>query len=212
MKKLLVILIFTIFAIGGNYSCASENVTGETPVIEASVEYNWVNLEQAERDAKVKYFHERLFGDGKAVNLSRKEFRSQYKDFLKDTKSRTHYRLISNDVKETAEFNMSGFFRQYKSNLILYSYALQPKNDLKHIYYYSALGTLAYLDNIEGDYPNFPYTSKQYRANGKLAGVIYFENQDLQYVYKPNGEFKGIWLKDKMFDSKGKEILTRSNW
>ncbi len=212
MKKYLFILLFALLSYSTNCTYASEDISKDIPVLEASVQYDWVNLEQAERDAKVKYFYERLFGDGNAVNMSRKEFRKSYKDFLKDAKTRTHYRLISNDVKESSEFNMSGFFRQYKSNLILYSYALQPKKDLKHIYYYSALGTLAYLDNIEGDYPNFPYTSKQYRANGKLAGVIYFENQDLQYVYKPNGEFKGIWYKDKMYDRKGKEILTRSNW
>ena len=212
MKKYLILLLFAMLF--GRLNCvyANEEVLQDTPIIEASVSYDWVNMAQAERDAKVKYFHERLFGDGSAVNIPRKEFRNQYKAFLKDAKSRTHYRLISNDVKETREFNMSGFFRQYKSNLILYSYALQPKKDLKHIYYYSAIGTLAYLDNIEGDYPNFPYISKQYRASGKLAGVIYFENQDLQYVYKPDGEFKGIWYKDKMFDRKGKEILTRSNW
>ena len=212
MKKIIALLMFLFMINFGVYSMAAEETSEETPVIEASVQYDWVNLEQAERDAKIKYFHERLFGDGNAVNISKKEFRNQYKAFLKDEKVKTHYRLITNDVKETNEFNMSGFFKKYKSYMLLYSYALQPKNDLKHIYYYSAMGTLAYLDNIEGDYPNFPYTSKQYRANGKLAGVIYFENPDLQYIYKPNGEFKGIWFKEKMYDKKGKEILTRTNW
>lgn len=212
MKKLLFTLLFVFVSYTANYTYASENISQDTPVLAASIQYDWVNLAQAERDAKVKYFHERLFGDGNAVNLSRKEFRKLYKDFLKDEKTKTHYRLISNNVTESVDFNMSGFFRQYKSKPILYSYALQPKKDLKHIYYYSALGTLAYLDDIEGEYPNFPYISKQYRSNGKLAGVIYFETPDLQYVYKPNGEFKGLWFKDKMYDTKGKEILTRSNW
>jgi hypothetical protein len=215
MKKILIFLALTIFINGGNYSCASEatqSVQEETPVIEASVQFDWINMEQAQRDAKIKYFHEKLFGDGSVANMSRKEFRKTYKDYLKDKNYKTHYRLITNGVQETKEFNMSGFFRKYKSQSILYSYALQPKEDLKHIYYYSAMGTLAYIDDLEGDYPNFPYISRQYRANGKLAGVIYFEDTDLQYVYKPNGKFRGLWYKEKMLDEKGKEIMTRSNW
>ncbi|MBR6098643.1 hypothetical protein IKP85_02745 [bacterium] len=215
MKKILILLLLIIFVNGGNYSYANEtaqDVQEETPVLEASIQYDWLNIEQAQRDAKILYFHERLFGDGKAVNMKRKEFRKTYKNFLKDEKYKTHYRLIVNGVQETKDFNLSGFFKNYKSNVILYSYAMQPKNDLKHIYYYTAFGSLAYMDILEGDYPNFPYISRQYRANGQLAGVIYFENHDLQYVYKPNGEFKGLWFKDKMYDRKAKEILSRSNW
>ena len=107
---------------------------------------------------------------------------------------------------------MAGFFKKFGGDNVLYSYALQPKEDMKHAYYYSALGHLAYVDNISDNYPNFPYYSKQYRANGKLAGAIYFESRDMQYTYDPKGKFKGVWYKEKMYDINGKEILSRTNW
>ena len=131
---------------------------------------------------------------------------------MKDENYRAHYRQISAGRKETAEENMSGFFTKFRGQEILYSYAIQPKKDLRHVYYYSAKGNLAYVDDISENYPNFPYHSKQYRSNGKLAGVIYFETRNIQYMYAPNGKFKGIWFKDKMYDANGKELMTRTNW
>lgn len=91
-------------------------------------------------------------------------------------------------------------------------YAIKYNNTPEHVYYYNGLGTLRYVDEMSDNYPNYPYFSKQYRSNGKLAGAIYFVSKDLQYVYKPNGNFKGVWYRDKMFDSEAKLILTRTNW
>ena len=42
-----------------------------------------------------------------------------------------------------------------------------------------------------------------------MSVVIYFESKDLQYTYAPDSNFKGVWYKDSMYDSKGKKILTR---
>ena len=89
---------------------------------------------------------------------------------------------------------------------------LPDKNNPKFVYYYSAFGKLIYVDISSDQYPNFPYYSRQYRANGKLSGAIYFVSKDLQYVYEPDGKFKGVWYKDKMFDRNAKQILTRNNW
>lgn len=196
----------------GNYSPAFAYEKDKLSVLNASIEYNWVNLEQAERDEKIHNYKELLFKDNDIKSMSKKDFQNQYKDFLKDEKFKTSYRLITNGVSETKDYNMAGFFKPYGKSEILYSYALQPKNDLKHIYYYSAMGSLVYIDDIQGNYPEFPYISKQYRANGKLAGVIYYENHDVQYLFKPDGTFRGIWFKEKMFDRKGNQLLTRNNW
>lgn len=184
----------------------------ESKVLEASVEYDWVNMQQVQRDEKIAQYHDILFAEIDNNKRTKKEFRTQYKDFLKDENHLTHYRLISSGRKETNDENMSGFFTKFRGQEILYSYAIQPKSDLKHVYYYSARGRLAYVDEISENYPNFPYHSKQYRANGKLAGTIYFETHDIQYMYAPDGKFKGIWFKEKMYDANGKELMTRSNW
>ena len=183
----------------------------ETKVLEASIEFDWVNMLQLQRDEKIEYYHNILFGSDN-LSINKKDFRTQYKDFKKDNQAKTHYRLINGGLTETETDNMSGFFKEFHGENILLAYAIQPKNDIRHVYYYSAMGRLAYVDMISDNYPNFPYHSRQYRANGKLAGLIYFETKDLQYVYEPNGSFKGVWYKDKMFDRNGKEIMTRSNW
>ena len=180
-------------------------------VLQAGIEFDWVNMLQLQRDEKIQYYHDILFADENS-SIKKKEFRTMYKDYLKDKNNKTHYRLLSGGVNETAEDNMSGFFRNFRGEPLLFAYAIQPKGDIRHAYYYSAMGGLAYVDDMSENYPNFPYYSKQYRANGTLAGVIYFESKDLQYVYKPNGKFKGVWYKDTMFDDQGKEIMTRSNW
>lgn len=212
MKKLLIILAVTIFANCGNYSYTTVLAEEQTAPIEASVTFDWVNMNQVQRDEKIDLYKTQLFGTENKFSIKRKEFRNTYKDFLKDANVKTHYRLISNGAKETKEYNLSGFFRNFRGEPILYSYAIQPKSDLRHVYYYSALGGLAYVDDISDNYPNFPYHTKQYRANGKLAGGVYVESHDVQYIFKPNGKFKGVWYKEKMYDEKGKEIMTRTNW
>ena len=101
--------------------------------------------------------------------------------------------------------------KEFKRNLLI-SYAVQYKNNLRSVYYYDALGNLRYVDKFSENYPNFPYMSKQYRANGVLVSAIYFMSHDMQYMYNHNAEFQGAWYKDKMYDRHAKQILTRTNW
>ena len=116
--------------------------------------------------------------------------------------------LTKNDVKETDNENLCGFYR----GKVLISYAVQYKHDLRTVYYYDALGHLRYIDKFSENYPEFPYTSKQYRVNGTLVSAIYFMSHDMQYMYNNDGSFNGVWYKDKMYDAKAKQVLTRSNW
>ena len=37
----------------------------------------------------------------------------------------------------------------------------------------------------------------QYKRNGKLVSAIVFETRDIQYMFEPNHDFKGIWYKEK---------------
>ncbi len=203
MKKLLIIFGIILTLTGGNYSLANETtlITG--------VEFNWVNMLQFQRDDAIKTYREAIFGNGDVISVNKKEFRKKYEEFLKDSNQKTHYRLISNGATETKNANLCGFFIR---NDLLYSYAVQYKDNMRNVYYYTAFGKLIYVDESSDKYPNFPYYSKQYRANGKLSGAIYFVSKDLQYVYEPDGKFKGVWYKDKMFDRNAKQILTRNNW
>ena len=200
MKKLLIILGILIF---GNLCFAQDTV------LTGGVDFNWVNMTQIERDAQISEYQNLIFGDEIQTKIPRKEFRAKYKDFLKDEYHKTTYQLVLNGITETADAKLCAFY--YKDNII-YMYAIQYKKNPKTVYYYSAFGRLSYVDEMSDNYPDFPYYSKQYRSNGKLAGAIYFISHDLQYVYEPDGTFKGVWYKEKMFDRNAKQILTRTNW
>lgn len=199
MKKFLLVLGILLF---GNLALA------EDVMLSGVVDFNWVNMSQVQRDEEIANYRKILFGDENDTDYSRKEFRTKYKSFLKDANFKTNYMLLMNGVKEAEDAELCSFY--YKN--LLYMYAIKYKKTPTTVYYYNGLGTLRYVDEISENYPNFPYHSKQFRANGTLAGAIYFISKDLQYVYKDNGEFKGVWYKDKMFDAAGKQILTRTNW
>ncbi len=203
MKKLFLIIAIVLL----NFSGLA--IANETEPLKAGVEFNWVNMLQFQRDEAIEHYKQEIFANDDVKSIKKKEFRNTYKDFLKDTEQKKHYRIISYGATETKEANLCGFFI---NDDILYSYAIQYKNNPKFVYYYSAFGKLIYVDISSDQYPNFPYYSRQYRANGKLSGAIYFVSKDLQYVYEPDGKFKGVWYKDKMFDRNAKQILTRNNW
>lgn len=177
-------------------------------VLTGNLIFDWLDISQIQRDEVIDRYKSELFGEDTVYKYDKKEFKNEYKDFLKDADYKRHYMLVSNNVKETDDENLCGFYRKK----LLISYAVQYKNDLKTVYYYDALGKLRYVDKFSENYPNFPYMSKQYRANGSLVSAIYFMSHDMQYMYNDDGSFKGAWYKDKMYDRSAKQILTRTNW
>lgn len=199
MKKFLLILGILFL---GNITMAQDTL------LTGGVEFDWVNMSQIQRDETIGTYQQILFGENKEQNYKRKDFRSKYETYLKDENFRYNYVLMKNNVTKTSDAELCAF---YHKNL-LYMYAIKYDKTPDHVYYYNGLGTLRYVDEMSDNYPHYPYFSKQYRSNGKLAGAIYFVSKDLQYVYKPNGDFKGVWYRDKMFDSEAKLILTRTNW
>ena len=210
MKRFIFILILLLV---GKVSLAGD-LTQVLPdensqkVLTANVVFDWLDISQIDRDAVIEKYQKELFKDDVVYKYKKKVFRTEYKDFLKDKDFKRHYMLVTNNVTETDNENLCGFYRKK----ILISYAIQYKNDLKSVYYYDALGKLRYVDKFSENYPNFPYMSKQYRANGTLVSAIYFIDEDLQYMYNSNQSFKGAWYKDKMYDRHAKQILTRNNW
>ena len=203
MKKFCVVIAIVLACLTGSVYAE------ETKTLTAGVEFNWVNMLQFQRDEAIEHYKQAIFSNEYVKSIKKKEFRKTYEDFLKKKKKKTHYRLISNGATETKEASLCGFFI---NDDILYSYAIQYKDNPRFVYYYTAFGKLAYVDISSEKYPEYPYYSRQYRANGKLSGAIYFVSKDLQYVYEPDGKFKGVWYKEKMFDRNAKQILTRNNW
>lgn len=212
MKKLVILICLLMLgkvAISADFDqvVVKEN-TPASIVLTGNLVFDWLDITQTGRDAVIERYKSELFGDDTIYKYDKKEFKSEYKDFLKDADYERHYMLTKNNVKETDNENLCGFYR----GKVLISYAVQYKNDLRTVYYYDALGHLRYVDKFSENYPKFPYMSKQYRVNGTLVSAIYFMSHDMQYMYNNDGSFNGVWYKDKMYDAKAKQVLTRSNW
>jgi hypothetical protein len=198
MKRILWLTLIIFFGLAAQ--CQDFDMPPETaqepPKYTLSGAVEWVEMSQTERDERIKMFRPDVFGD--AGGFERK----------KDPDYRRHAMLVAEGTTDTGKADLCAFYK----GKILYMYAIRHKDDPLNAYYYSLLGKLYYVDVMSDEYPNFPYTSKQYRANGKPVSFIYFESKDVQYMYAPDGKFIGLWYEDKMYDNAGKQILTRTNW
>lgn len=217
MKKFILALTIAGLVSIGNCLQAEEIVSPDrqdeqVTVLSGGIDFDWVNMSQVKRNEMIEKYRSLIYDNNNIERINKKDFRKEYANYLKDSDRMTHYRLAYYDVKETKDANLSSFFKTFKNQQVLYMYAIQYKNDMKHAFYYDVLGNLRYVDYMSENYPNFPYHSVQYRSNGTIAGTIYVVSQDIQYTYNEDGEFKYLWYKSKMFDQKGKEVMTRTNW
>lgn len=199
MKKLLIFVCFLFLA---------SPVFAQQP-LEAGISFDWISKTQMQRDENIGQIHDILFENETLKKYPKAEFKEQYKTFLKDENHVNNYFDIAGGKKEDADKKYAGFFLK---NGLLVAYGIQYKNNMKNIYYYDAMGNLRYVDIFSDNYPNFPYSSSQYRINGELVGKFYFLSDYDQYIYDPDGKFKGRWYKENMYNRNAKVIMTRSNW
>ena len=186
-------------------------VSAEDTLFTGSVVFNWDEITQEEREESIKQMQVNIFGENlPEKKIKMEDFKTKYKDYLKDKEYKKHYMVAAAGYKEYKDYNISAMY--FKKMNSLYIYGLQKKDDPMTIYYYDALGNLRYVDNIKGLYPKFPYFAEQYRRSGTLAGISYFTSRETQYIFKGNGEFKGVWNQYKFYDKKGKVIMQRSNF
>lgn len=196
MKKILILFLMFL------------GLSANAQTIDGGVDFEWVSKSQIQRDQNIEYVKSIVFAEN-SKSFTKKEFKQEFLEFLKDKNSKQNYIQITSGVTEDENAKYSGFFLK---NRKLYMYAIQYKDNPKNVYYYDALGGLRYVDVISDNYPNYPYYSSQYRVNGSLVSKIYFSNHFDQYMYNPDGSFKGRWFKENMYDKNAKIILRRSNY
>lgn len=198
MKKLLLLLLLSLpLAAFANYN----------DVYIADIQYDWINKSEVEKEAIISEVKDIVF-ETPIEKLS--DFKKQFKDRLKDKNHLDNYFAASAGYKELGDYNISAFY--YKKMKNIYMYALQDKKDVSKAYYYDALGKLRYVDFIYGEYPDYPYYSIQYRISGKPVSAIYFVSKDCQYLFKPDGEFEGVWYKHNLYNKESEIILTRTTY
>ncbi len=194
-KYLIALLFLTQLLASANYN----------DIYIADIQYDWIDKTMVEKEAIISEIRDIIFEDDVT---ERKDLKSQFKDILKDKDHLDHYYAASAGYEEYGDYNISAFY--YGKRKHIYMYALQDKKDLSKAYYYDALGRLKYVDFIYGEYPEYPYYSIQYRISGKPISAIYFVSKDTQYLFEPDGTFKGVWYKHNLYDEHSEVILTRT--
>ena len=200
MKKFLFCLI-TVFIAQG-LCCANYN-----DIYIADIQYDWIKKTDVEKEAIINEVHDIIFEDSE---LQKKDIKADVKDRRKDKNHMEHYLAASAGHEECGEDIISAFY--YKNQKYIYMYALQNKKDVSKSYYYDALGHLRYVDYIYGEYPEYPYYAIQYRVSGKPVSAVYYVSKDNQYLFEPDGTFKGVWYKHNMYDKHSKVILKRTTY
>lgn len=196
-KIILTILLLSQTAVYANFN----------DVLISNVTYDWINKTEVEREAIIQEVKDIIF---EQPVEKQKDFRSQFKDKLKDKNYLENYMAASAGYKEYKGNNISAFY--FKKMKSLYMYALQDKKDVSKAYYYDALGQLKYVDIINGEYPDFPYYSIQYRISGTPVSAIYFASKDCQYLFTPKGEFEGVWYKHNLYNKRAEVVLRRTTY
>ena len=195
-------ILLTIMLLAQTAAFASFN-----DVLIADVTYDWINKSEVEREAIIQEVKDIIF---EQPVEKQNDFRSQFKDKLKDKNYLENYMAASAGYKEYKGNNISAFY--FKKMKSLYMYALQDKKDVSKAFYYDALGHLKYVDFIYGEYPDYPYYSIQYKITGTPVSAIYFVSEDCQYLFKPNGDFEGVWYKHNLYNKENKIILKRTTY
>jgi len=198
LKKFIVFLVCFIPI------CTSANYND---IYVANIQYDWINKSMVEKEAMIKEIHDIIFA---AKPEQRKDLKTLFKDKLKDKDHIDNYLAADAGHKEYKENKISAFY--YKKMKNPYMYALQGKNDTSNAFYYDAMGNLRYVDFINGDYPDYPYYTIQYKISGSPVSVSYSISEDCQYMFKPNGEFEGVWYKHNLYNTKNKIILKRTTY
>lgn len=196
-KILLTIILLTQTAVFASFN----------DVLIADITYDWINKSEVERETIIQEVKDIIF---EQPVEKQKDFRSQFKDRLKDKNFLENYMAASAGYKEYNGNNISAFY--FKKMKSLYMYALQDKKDVSKAYYYDALGHLKYVDLIYGEYPDYPYYSIQYRISGTPVSAIYYASKDCQYLFTPKGDFEGVWYKHNLYNNKSEIILKRTTY
>jgi len=200
MKKIFYLLATLLFL--QNISFANYN-----DIYVADITYDWIKKTDVEKEAIINEVHDIIFENN---NMDKINIKADFKDKIKDKDRVAHYMAASAGHKEYGDDIISAFY--FKKQKHIYMYALQNKKDVSKSYYYDALGHLRYVDYIYGEYPEYPYYAIQYRVSGKPVSAIYYVSKDNQYLFEPDGTFKGVWYKHNLYDKHSQVILKRTTY
>lgn len=194
-KKIFIISLLTFMFI---MPAGAETLQGE-------ISFTWDKLSQSERDDDIANIKDKIFLNKINFEYDKKEFKKSYKKFFKDKNYKENMFHAGNGKSDLGDRIVVPFY--FKK--ILYGYGLIYKNDLKHCYYYSALGGLFIVEIFEKDYNDYPVVSYHYNKSGKMVGTVYAKSSADDYIYAPDGRFIGRWYKENFYGKEGNVKMTR---
>ena len=118
MKKFLIFLFLICFvsvsaAFAEDSPAQSESKQEtENVVLQGEAVFNWLDMSQIERDTIIQNYKNIIFGQDTVYKYKRKEFKSMYKDFVKDSDFQYHYMEAKNGITETPQYRLSAFFSE----------------------------------------------------------------------------------------------------
>lgn len=87
------------------------------------------------------------------------------------------------------------------------SYAVNYKNDLKHVWYYDKDGTL--INSEERTSLEYPYRSYKFSPDGELVNMTLRVSEKETFIFSPFGELLGHWVGNNCYDENGNIVMTR---
>lgn len=87
------------------------------------------------------------------------------------------------------------------------SYAINYKNDLKHVWYYDKDGLL--INTEERTSIEYPYRSYKFSTDGELVNMTLRVSENESFIFSPFGELLGHWVGQNCYDENGNIIMTR---
>jgi len=177
--------------------------------LDGNITYDWIEIAQSDRESMVSEILDEL-NNANCVprKLAKKNFKTDFKIFLKDKDYKAHYYQVKNKIHSTKNYDITGFYK----GKVLIMYALKYNDDDLHNYYYDVFGNLRFVDVLSSNYPIFPYYSKQFYRDGKTVAYFYYLSDNMQFIFDNNLKFKGVWQNKYMYDLKGNVILTRGEF
>ncbi len=169
--------------------------------LKGKVELDWPLLSQQERTKTINHYKDLLFKD-----IQRKIDMKQFEGGKKDPNVRINRTALKKGLRNLGERELAGFYFLGK---ILVIYGVKYFEDKYHIYYYDAMGRLKYVDILDKPHDEYPHVSYKYDNNGKFKEVSYYISEYDQYVFDKDGDFKGRWYFEKLYDKKAKVIMSR---
>lgn len=199
MKKIIVLIFLLSIFCGLNFSVLA------TEKIEGSTSFTWDKLTQTERDTDIQTIRKKIFTGNVVYSYDKDVFEKKYADFKKD------YNYKENMIYAKIGFNNleDRIIVPFYWKKLLYGYGIIYKKDLKHCYYYTALGSLFTIEIFERSYDKYPVVSYQYNKKGRLTSGVYSLSDFDEYMYNPSGIFLGRWYKENYYNAKGKIVMSR---